>query len=354
MLQCRCAGVTARGERCKITACSSLRDDRCGSILAGELLRAGGKFCSFHASLFETCVFDIGNTRSHVFFIDLETTGLDMMRSYIVELAAVDLESNAIFSTIIRPPKGIPAEEQGIHGITAEEINEGVDFKTAFDRFLSFVATMNKRRARGASEPCETILAAHNGKRFDFPLLVRECIEYDISIGVMDGFKFVDTLQVMSARKNVTEAPKCRKLQCLAMTTSQYAFGRERIQAHRALDDCLILKQVCSDLAYELDTTPIRLVALFSERLECDSTSKIWTVLRQSAAGAHGGDDRTSEALARSLRSNSLLATRVMEAIVRREMNGCAIPSTPKRTRMNVMRDDAATYASPRKERRMG
>ena len=193
--------MTARGERCKITACSALRDDRCGSVLASELLRAGGRFCSFHASLFETCVCDIGNSRSHVFFIDLETTGLDMARSYIVELAAVDLESNAIFSTIIRPPEGIPEEEQGIHGIMAGEINDGVDFKTAFDRFLSFVATMNKRRARGVSEACETILVAHNGKRFDFPLLVRECIEYDISIRVMDRFKFVDTLQVMSARE---------------------------------------------------------------------------------------------------------------------------------------------------------
>ena len=348
MVPLRCAGLTSKGKQCKITTDSTLRDDRCGSVLASELLRGGGRFCSFHAKLFETCVYDVRNQHAHVFFIDLETTGLDVARSYIVEFAAVDLESNAIFSTIIRPPGGIQSEERGIHGIPADEINTGVDFKTAFDRFLSFVATLNKRRARHSAEVCETVLAAHNGKKFDFPMLVRECVEYEIPIRVMDRFKFVDTLEVVSALEDGMTAPKCHKLQCLGMAIQQDAFGIGCVVAHRALDDSLKLKKVCIDLSDVLGITPMRLVAEFAEQLECESTLRTWNVLRRSVA--HERENTKEENFAQRTTRSVVLPTEMIDAIIRREAGGCAIPSTPVCRIGKMQRNDTEACESPPKQ----
>ena len=80
-----CAGLTRAGRPCSLTAASNLTDERGRAVT--EPLRRGGAYCLFHAQPF--CRRPVLNTGPLVvLFLDLETTGVDVARDRIVELAA--------------------------------------------------------------------------------------------------------------------------------------------------------------------------------------------------------------------------------------------------------------------------
>ena len=71
----QCAGVAKSGKRCSINADCKLRTD--AGNLACEPLRRGGRYCLFHAQIFNSqpAVFQ----DSMLFYLDFETTGLDVL-----------------------------------------------------------------------------------------------------------------------------------------------------------------------------------------------------------------------------------------------------------------------------------
>ena len=70
-----------------------------------------------------------------VFYLDFETSGLDVLTESIVEIGLLDESSNAVFSTVVRPP-ALPGDEPTVHGISSEELAEGPTFAEAFERLL--------------------------------------------------------------------------------------------------------------------------------------------------------------------------------------------------------------------------
>ena len=83
----RCRGLTKAGKQCSITSCSKWVDDT-GRHIAGPLCR-GGDFCALHAKPFCTKSSQVDNFERLVLFIlDLETTGVDITKGRIVEIAA--------------------------------------------------------------------------------------------------------------------------------------------------------------------------------------------------------------------------------------------------------------------------
>ena len=84
----RCKGITRIGKQCSVTNSSTWKDNN-GRIVAEPLCR-GGEFCALHAKPFCTSPTMLDDfERMIVFILDLETTGVDIAKKSIVEIAAV-------------------------------------------------------------------------------------------------------------------------------------------------------------------------------------------------------------------------------------------------------------------------
>ncbi len=257
----RCRGTTRAGKPCGITKDSTLTND--AGRLAAEPLRRGGAYCLFHATPFCTQPADEDDRNTVVVLLDLETTGVDTTQDRIVEIAAIHCPADprffgGAFSTVVRVDPTLLAERgsaaAAVHGISEEEIATGPDFPEAWCRFLVWAdEVLNTALAEGCEsdddEPAwpelfpdpVLLLAGHNALRFDFPMLLAECLRHRMSCQCFDRWLFAETMHVCQA---VAEHG-CMKLQCLVRK-----FGCSAdLRAHRALDDCVALRHVGCALA---------------------------------------------------------------------------------------------------------
>jgi len=95
--------------------------------------------------------------------LDLETTGLDISKDRIVQIACVKFNIDGIIeekNTLVNPGIPIPKEATEIHGITNEIVEDKPTFKQLAKSILSFIQD-------------RTILT-YNGNSFDIPLLYTE------------------------------------------------------------------------------------------------------------------------------------------------------------------------------------
>ena len=155
-------------------------------------------------------------------YFDTETTGLDVERELIIEIAAYDPEEDRTFASFVNPGKPIPEESVKICGITDEMVASAPTFAEVGRQFLDF--------CQG-----DVILVAHNGARFDQPLLENECKRHDLPL---PACPFIDTLHW--ARKFRPDLPR-HSLQYL-----REVYDIPANQAHRALDDVIILHTLFS------------------------------------------------------------------------------------------------------------
>jgi len=219
-----------------------------------------------------------------VFMVDLETTGVDITKDRIVEIAAVHAHGDIrmkgeSFSTtvcvddIILKERGKEASK--VHGITDAEIKQGPTFKEAWMRFSKWVddiANMaihdedsddDMRQPTFLEDPI-IVLAAHNGFRFDFPLLLCELRRNGLSTTIWEQWYFVDTLQLFRSLNEYG----CIKLQCTAkdmMIDSGHA--------HRALDDCIVLWRITNIFAERIGISMKELLSRFSVELDLASST---------------------------------------------------------------------------------
>ena len=115
-----------------------------------------------------------------VVYVDLETSGLDVLADEILEVAATTACSNAQFSTTVRPIE-MPAGP-GVHGICDEELLTSPPFDVVFHQFVGFLrgvadhaladsdsssedddASSEMRLPSPKFPPPAVVLAAHNG-----------------------------------------------------------------------------------------------------------------------------------------------------------------------------------------------
>ena len=281
----RCCGTTRSGSRCSLTSESSLLDEH-GRVVA-EPLRRGGGFCLFHARPF--CSQPTELRGAVIIFLDFESTGLDVARDRIVEIGAA--AANGDFSTVVSP--GI-SSTSAVHGIEEEETAQGPAFPEVWARFVAFVESLvnatvhensddseddSPRLPRPPDEPPVVLLAAHNGERFDYALLLCECSRYGLSWAPLERWRFVDTLSVLHAVGSV-EIGGCFKLQCLVRSS-----GRSGgLQAHRALDDCFCLRGVMEYAAACLGISILELLKPFAVRLDADASAAQVSVLLESSS----------------------------------------------------------------------
>ncbi|MBA3238633.1 MAG: DUF3820 family protein [Parachlamydiaceae bacterium] len=161
-------------------------------------------------------------------YYDTETTGISTERDRIVEIAAYDPVLGRTFEKLINPGMPIPSGASAIHGISNEMVADCPDFKQIGIEFIEFCGE-------------EVILIAHNNDSFDMPLLKNEATRHALEL---PPWKFLDSLKW--ARRYRPDLPR-HTLQFL-----REMYGIAANNAHRALDDVVVLHQLFESLTDDL------------------------------------------------------------------------------------------------------
>ncbi len=154
---------------------------------------------------------------------DLETTDLDVSACEIVELAAVRVRGGQVvaqFRELVHGTRPVSAKARAIHGYGDDDLRHAPSFAEVWPRFRDFVG--------------RDLLVAHNGQRFDVPVLRRLAAQF----GGADDLGFFDTLPL--ARSLLDESARLEDL----AARFDVPLGR----AHHALDDARALASVLARL----------------------------------------------------------------------------------------------------------
>ena len=236
-----------------------------------------------------------------VFFLDFEATGVDPSFDRVVEFACIAAigppSAPPCFSTVVRVDADFN-EEHGakaaeIHGIFSEELAQGPDFAVAFAEFVSFVdgllntaletGTQSDDDDDGEGEPHmpriaevlpTVVIAAHNGVKYDFTMLLCECNRNKLPWQRMEQWLFVDTLHIFDSVP--MDLGGCKKLQCVPRFCSGCDHG---MAAHRALADTMVLRAVVEHLAQSLSVSVEELIRPFCQRLDVDMSARYLNAL---------------------------------------------------------------------------
>jgi len=182
----------------------------------------------FGLALFKTAQLvrtrSLATTFDHFTAIDIETTDNKVGLAEIVEIAAVRVRHGRKvdeYRALIKPRVPIAAGALGTHGISESDVAGEPYFEEIWPAFRDFC---------GAD-----VLVAHNGYRFDFPILRRMAAKLPRGT----DFPMYDTLPLAT-----TLFPTSKSLPNLARH-----YGIHTGQAHRALDDANALAELLPALS---------------------------------------------------------------------------------------------------------
>lgn len=161
-------------------------------------------------------------------FYDTETTGIQIEKNRIIEIAAYEAGTGRSFEMLINPGCPIPFEATAIHHITDAMVANAPSFAEVALKFVEFCGS-------------DSLLIAHNNDSFDKPFLKSEFTRHGVS---MPAWTFLDSLKW--ARRYRPDLPR-HTLQFLRET-----YGIPANNAHRALDDVIVLHQVFSKMTDDL------------------------------------------------------------------------------------------------------
>ncbi|MDA3866161.1 MAG: 3'-5' exonuclease [Salinivirgaceae bacterium] len=109
------------------------------------------------------------NIQKPIVFLDLETTGIDIVKDRIVEFSFIKImpdQTEETWTQRINPGMPIPQQSAKIHGITDEDVKDEPSFKELAKQVSSFL------------EGCD--LAGYNSNKFDIPMLAEELARAEV------------------------------------------------------------------------------------------------------------------------------------------------------------------------------
>lgn len=156
-----------------------------------------------------------------IVFFDLETTGADVTKDRIVEVAALKVHPDGKKELVCRqvnPLIPIHPDATAVHGITNEMVRDKPTFKQIAKSFREFLSG------------CD--LGGFNSDRFDIPLLVEEFARVECPLD-LTGISFVDVYRIFVKNEERT-------------LSAAYKFytGKELENAHAADSDILATYEV--------------------------------------------------------------------------------------------------------------
>ena len=176
-------------------------------------------------------------------YYDTETTGIKMDKDKIIEIAAFDPVGNRTFCRFVNPGFPIPAEATAIHHITDEMVATSPSFAEVGQAFIDFCGP-------------DAVLIAHNNDSFDKPFLEAEAKKHGLTLPT---WKYIDTLKW--ARKYRPDLPRH------ALQVLRDVYGIPPNQAHRALDDVIVLHAVFSQMIDDLSMEQVLALMATSKKL---------------------------------------------------------------------------------------
>ncbi len=157
---------------------------------------------------------DIALKRDLCFF-DLESTGLNVVRDRIVQIAIIkyraDKKPAEELTMLINPGIPISEEAMGVHGITPKMLANKPTFQQAAKKIFDFIGNSD--------------LAGYNSNRFDVPLLMEEFARVGIEFS-MDGRRALDIQRIFYKMEPRT-----------LRAALKFYTGNEMVNAHDALAD---------------------------------------------------------------------------------------------------------------------
>src|SRR5690554_1242029 len=154
------------------------------------------------------------NLKKPICFFDLETTGINVAKDRIVEIAILKVYPNGnkeSHTWRVNPEMPIPAESSVIHGITDEMVANEPTFKQLAPKVYALIK--------------DSDLGGFNSNRFDIPLLAEELLRADIDFDMKKALS-VDVQTIFhKMEKRTLEA--AYKFYC----------GKELENAHSAIAD---------------------------------------------------------------------------------------------------------------------
>ncbi|MGQ8338324.1 exonuclease domain-containing protein [Sunxiuqinia sp. A32] len=154
------------------------------------------------------------NLKNPLVFLDLETTGINIVTDRIVEIAFLKINPDGTEEEKemrINPEMSIPEHVSLIHGIYDEDVKDSPTFKEVAKSLAKFL------------EGCD--LAGFNSNRFDIPLLAEEFLRVGVDVDFKKR-KFIDVQAIFHKMEKRTLAA-AYKFYC----------QQELIDAHSAMAD---------------------------------------------------------------------------------------------------------------------
>ena len=134
------------------------------------------------------------NLRNPLIFLDLETTGMNIVTDRIVEIALIKVHPDGKEEEKeyrINPEMHIPELVSKIHGIYDEDVKDKPTFKEVAKTIAQFM------------EGCD--FAGFNSNRFDIPLLAEEFLRADVDLDLKKR-KFIDVQAIFHKMEKRTLA----------------------------------------------------------------------------------------------------------------------------------------------------
>lgn len=166
-------------------------------------------------------------------FYDTETTGVKPDKDRVIEIAAYDPINDRSFEQLVNPGCPIPPDATAIHHISDDMVANAPSFQQVATDFADFCSG-------------DVVLIAHNNDAFDYHFL--RC-EYERAGVAMPQWKFLDSLKW--ARRYRRDLPR-HTLQFL-----REVYDIPANNAHRALDDVIVLHRVFSYMTDDLSMDTI-------------------------------------------------------------------------------------------------
>lgn len=204
----------------------------------------------------------------NLFFLDFETTGLNVYHHDIIEVAIKQFKNDKYYSTLVKPKpfstipiKYIPPKIQNITNINDEMIiKDGVLRSVAISNMFQYIK-------QNSDKDNPIYIVAHNGNSFDFIIFRRLLMTYHKSVmeldqSVMSRFKYIDTVllaKILFKYDRVSQKNLCEK------------YNVVNDAEHRALGDIIALEKIyihlCNGLENPLENNILEHPEIVSEML---------------------------------------------------------------------------------------
>jgi len=161
------------------------------------------------------------NLTRPIVFLDLETTGINIVADRIVEISLhkVNIDNSSETKTLkINPTIPIPPHVTAIHGISNEDVKDCPTFNEVAKTLFRFIDNAD--------------LAGYNSNKFDIPMLVEEFLRADINFEIKNR-RLVDI-------QNIFHKMEQRTLKA----AYKFYCGKELVNAHTAEADTLATYEV--------------------------------------------------------------------------------------------------------------